>query len=392
MLASDGPLSSFRANLLPDKHYLTAGHLWGSSNQVVGTLKLILLALETDRVPILDSFDGSHHSEGAEAPWSQFYDLDRLSRTIDLPILEWYDVKTADSGEDEPLTCWHSSDWVPDGAEQSLHPWKIKPDFWPVPPEFNTGILASIKALAVLQSTEEQKGDDAKYFDGYRGRAEADGQTVPATRPDSQLLCFDQLFFECEGWFENGALTKPETDDRIDPGAVLWQHVGRHLHWNDDINALADEFLTATLGRAGGPFLAVHLRQGDFVWYNRVGDKAEAPFVDALEDVKRALAAKDWAARAPAWAGKWRKPLPVVFATDSDDPEYIAALEARGWHYLDHSAFRTAERFGGWYPSMLDLAVMSRAVGFVGTEKSTFSAITANRVISWQDGVARLTS
>ena len=365
VLASDGPLRSFRANLLPDKQYITAGHLWGSSNQVVGTLKLILLALQTDRVPILDSFDGSHHSEGPEAPWSQFYDLDRLSEQLNLPILEWHDVKTAAASEEERLTCWHASDWVPDGAEQSLTPWNIKPDFWPLPAEFNTGILASLKALAVLQSQQDQKGDEGTYFDSYRRRAEAEGQHVVAAKPDSQLLCFDQLFFECEGWFENGALTKPETDDRVDPGAVLWQDVGRHLHWNAELDALADEFLTETLGTATAPFLAVHLRQGDFVAYNRIGDKAEAPFVEALAAVEAELDAK---ARLKAkWSSaKRRKPLPVVFATDSEDPTYIAALETRGWHFLDHAKFKTAEQFGNWYPSMLDLAVMSRAVGFVG--------------------------
>ena len=80
----------------------------------------------------------------------------------------------------------------------------------------------------------------------------------------------------------------------------------------------------------------------------------------------------------------------MLVASDETDPAWWASVRARGWRTPDHAAARTAERLGRWYPVLLDAAMLSRAAGFVGTEGSTYSAVSGRRVASWQDGAVRM--
>ena len=50
---------------------------------------------------------------------------------------------------------------------------------------------------------------------------------------------------------------------------------------------------------------------------------------------------------------------------------------------------RTWERLGEWYPPLIDIVVQSYAIGFVGTEDSTFSLIGQRRVEDWNGGITR---
>ena len=296
---------------------------------------------------------------------STFYDLGRLSQAIDLPILEWQDIKQNDFSETESLVCWRT--YARDVSPTALRPFNIDVAFWPIPDstyDEELPTLSSLEALALKPLNTSNNG--GVTFDSLRATLGDRNRAVPSSLPDQHLLCFDQFFWILDGTFVNGRLHNNESIEEPSPRGRSWREVGRHLHYTAAFDRVRDEFLAAILGRTTQNYIAVHLRQGDFVWYSRVGDKAEAPFVSAVEEVQRELAGRHWAAGAPAWAGAWRKPLPVVFATDSTDPDYIAALKARGWYHLDHTKFKTVERFGGWQPSMLDLAVMSHASGFVG--------------------------
>ena len=42
------------------------------------------------------------------------------------------------------------------------------------------------------------------------------------------------------------------------------------------------------------------------------------------------------------------------------------------------------------YPVILDAAIQSAGMGFVGTDRSTFSVLSRRRVLDWQDGAARM--
>ena len=80
----------------------------------------------------------------------------------------------------------------------------------------------------------------------------------------------------------------------------------------------------------------------------------------------------------------------VLVASDETDPAWWADVRALGWRAADHVAARTEERLGRWYPVLLDAAMLSLAHGFVGTEGSTYSAVSGRRVASWRDGAVRM--
>lgn len=55
VLESDGPTDKFRDNLVPWRKYITSGHSFGSSNQILTHIKMITLAARLDRIPISQS-------------------------------------------------------------------------------------------------------------------------------------------------------------------------------------------------------------------------------------------------------------------------------------------------------------------------------------------------
>ena len=65
-------------------------------------------------------------------------------------------------------------------------------------------------------------------------------------------------------------------------------------------------------------------------------------------------------------------------------------LRAFGWNFINHTAERTEELYGAWYPVLIDKAVLSSAIGFVGTASSTLSVLNANRVEDWNQGIIRM--
>jgi hypothetical protein len=75
--------------------------------------------------------------------------------------------------------------------------------------------------------------------------------------------------------------------------------------------------------------------------------------------------------------------------SDEVSPQFWEEVRKEGWFYIDHTMERTLERFGEWYPPLIDVVAQSYAVGFVGTEDSTFSLLGQRRVESWNGGVTR---
>ncbi|CEQ42044.1 SPOSA6832_03817, partial [Sporobolomyces salmonicolor] len=186
----------------------------------------------------------------------------------------------------------------------------------------------------------------------------------------------------------------------------VWANVGRHLQFNSHVNHITDELLTALFGWRRKKFVAVHLRQGDFLTLGRASsamDEVVETFPAGVKQVQTALQARR----------KRSKELPVLFATDSGDPAFIAKLSKRGWIHINHIEFATTARFGGWSSGVLDSAILSRAEGFLGcdllslscgaremgltvlvcecrTRQSTFSSVAARRVESWNGGVTAI--
>jgi hypothetical protein len=75
---------------------------------------------------------------------------------------------------------------------------------------------------------------------------------------------------------------------------------------------------------------------------------------------------------------------------DETDPAFWKQMTDYGWDYLNHTAERTEERYGEWYPLLIDKVSLSLGSGFVGTVSSTFSTLNAWRVEDWNGGLSHL--
>ncbi len=98
--------------------------------------------------------------------------------------------------------------------------------------------------------------------------------------------------------------------------------------------------------------------------------------------------------------------------SDEKNETWWDDVKARGWAKMDHEELRTVERYGRWYalltlshpshfrrgadrlcyryPVILDAAIQSNGLGFVGTDLSTFSILSKRRVLDWHGGAARM--
>ena len=96
----------------------------------------------------------------------------------------------------------------------------------------------------------------------------------------------------------------------------------------------------------------------------------------------------------------------VIMTSDERDETWWDLVKAQGWYRLDHS--NTAAQYGRWfvllflfplmrtsppvvvrYPVIVDAVVQSKGMGFVGTDRSTFSIFARRRVEDWQRGATR---
>ena len=89
-------------------------------------------------------------------------------------------------------------------------------------------------------------------------------------------------------------------------------------------------------------------------------------------------------------ARRWVNAATVVVTSDEKDAGWWADVAARGWTRVDHKALGTEEEHGNWYPVVLDAVIQSMAVGFVGTDRSTFSHMARRRVADWNRGATRM--
>ena len=161
------------------------------------------------------------------------------------------------------------------------------------------------------------------------------------------------------------------------------------------------------------PYITVHIRRNDFEQYCPKGpvngDRSEGCFTsletwnEALESVRHDLI------NAQGMTPTEVSTLPILIF--SDEPKrttqwfmnrfhrpagtseaWWAAVDKLDWISIDHESpeINTQERWGYWYPILLDQVLMSHAVGFVGTEMSTFSLMAGKRVNGWWDGPVKM--
>jgi hypothetical protein len=90
--------------------------------------------------------------------------------------------------------------------------------------------------------------------------------------------------------------------------------------------------------------------------------------------------------------------------SDERDETWWDQVAELGWYMVDHS--ETVQNYGRWYvtvtryqnslltisryPVVVDAAIQSGGMGFVGTHMSTFSTLARRRVADWQQGSTRI--
>jgi len=201
-------------------------------------------------------------------------------------------------------------------------------------------------------------------------------QYVP---PDDHLICWDLLYFVAaqdmnEWWHE---------------WSPAWRFVGQYARWNKKLEGIARAYIQRALGVEESdtmpPYIAVHVRRGDFgVPCGDKPDECYPPFSDYERHVTEIIASLKL-------KGTTIPPHHVLVTSDERRTTWWAQVDALGWRYTDHALEKTEDRYGKWYPPLIDAVAQSMAVGFVGTDVSTMSMVAMKRVKDWNGGEVVLT-
>ncbi|GJN90509.1 hypothetical protein Rhopal_003520-T1 [Rhodotorula paludigena] len=426
-LREQEPQKALSRQLADDKEYITGMLFGGQSNQLLALLNLLYLGKELGRTVILPPFTAMHF-KGQHRPFHLVYDLPRFYAETAIPAAPFSFFKTpgAPDNEKEHVTCWSLMEKYTGAVnnhqvETGFNEHEVYTDFWAVPafPRSTENAVLDVDAvIAFLRNRTEQldwiettrrdllpqrgiaKGVDPAsvvpeenlkpFFDPLHG--------VPPT-DDEQLMCVDATFYV------GNSVPPPPYPQRVplDPWRVgkAWKKVGQHLHWIPEVQDFADDYLKRIFGvnRAADipPYISVHVRRGDFKNFHGNTFTPLQNYVDAVNAIRIKLQNRlDHPLSAEEREGKpalRRFDIPPsqyrVVATTDEEPgsELWGELDKLGWKVINHVEFRTQELLGEWYPSMLDGEILSRGQGFVGTQWSTFSMLSGNRVEYWQGGV-----
>lgn len=386
------PTAQFRDNLKPDVQYITSWPGAGWTNDVMTYINLIYLGFITDRVPVLPMFVPSHIVLGATAPvpavpFGDVFDVPRLRNLTGKSILEWREVKDIGSDAVDDIGCWNVWESVQynDHFPHDYHipydvstPGRLKldvsytktPSFIKLIPDFPHDNHATFWALAKTAFPDVLHN---KQFTANPLASRLNGVTLP---PDEQMLCYDYLYYVC-------ALEPYEYDKDYSPA---WRYVGQYLHWVEPIQKLANLYLNRAFGLPElgptPPYIAIHVRHYDFA-----GWCGDVPLNDCFASIP-IIARRVREVQEKIRIEKGITVDHIVMTSDETDQEWWKEVAEQGWSTPDHT--HTKEILGPWYPVLIDAAIQSGGVGFVGTDRSTMSIIAMKRAQAWQGAVTRL--
>ncbi|KAI0369986.1 hypothetical protein BV20DRAFT_996130 [Pilatotrama ljubarskyi] len=388
----EGPIATthFRDSLRNDTGYMTSFLSAGWTNDQITIGNLIYLALIAGRIPILPPFTSYIGSNSAPIPFSEIFDLPRMVSALNSPILEWHMVKDiershAENAKDE-IGCWNIwevDNMQSDGPRGSYSTVLLNldisytraPQSVKLIPNYEHDSHSTFWSLAKLAFPEGRAQVLANPSAHPIRPSESSKVMLP---PDEQLVCYDYLYYVC-------ALEPFEFERDYSP---MWREVMVHAHWTAPLEDLAKGYLRRLFrlpeNAAIPPYIAIHARRGDFLgWCGDVPkDDCFAPLSAFARRVREVQ--EEVRLRHGIYVSH------VIMTGDEKDPLWWSAVEERGWLRLDHAAERTAEQYGNWYPVILDAVVQSMSVGFVGTDRSTFSHMARRRVSDWNHGAVRL--
>ncbi|KAF7356995.1 hypothetical protein MVEN_01036100 [Mycena venus] len=392
-------LNSGLDNLRPDVQYITTWPGSGWTNDVLLYMNLLYLALITERVPVIPYFTPTH--VGGSAPtlaFGEVFDIPRLQKEIGARILEWHEVKDPQSDIVDTMGCWSVWQGVQSFNTESHFTsatmrLKLDVSYTPAPrwikmdPANDGDPHATFWALASLAFPETRASN-------LQTPAMSPIHSV-ALAPDEHMLCYDYLYYVgasnvCLVFLLLHILAVTEQisigqgyEWEADYGPA-WRFVGRHMHWTPELLEIADSYVRHALVTAPYEptpnYIAVHVRHGDF------GGWCDQPLKDCFAPLS-AIARRVEEVQEELWATKHVVVDRVIVTSDEQDPAWWDAVFELGWVRPDHS--RTVEVHGEWYPILVDAAIQSGALGFVGTDRSTVSVMARKRVQTWHGGAVR---
>ncbi|KAF7298640.1 hypothetical protein MIND_00811100 [Mycena indigotica] len=388
------PTRAFADNLRPDVQYITTWVHAGFTNDVIIFIHLLYLALLTQRVPIIPHFVPTHilgpetsqidGFSGPDLDFGEVFDLPRYSRLTNQAVLEWWQVKDRESDIVDPLGCWEAL--VTNKHHRRASPHRLKldvsyttaPNWTKISSDPHNPHLSFSALMALTFPTKRNQHLIPPTHSPLLNH------TLP---PNEHLFCFDNLYWVCE----------IEEHDLQYEWSAAWRLVGQHLHWTPQILSLSDDYLRHAFGLEATnapipPFIAVHVRRGDFADPNTCdkfpSEECYAPISFYHMRVKEM--------QAELLASNGVVVQHVLLMSDEQDETWWAQAQAayssEGWARASHVELQTVEKYGMWYPILIDSAMQTHrmVLGIVGTMSSTVSVISGKRIASWNEGTAPL--
>ncbi|KDR75121.1 hypothetical protein GALMADRAFT_249034 [Galerina marginata CBS 339.88] len=388
------PTRHFRDNLLEDKFYITATANAGFTNQFMSTVNMIYLGMITDRIPIIPPFGPDHHisHDAGMVPFGDIFNLSRATDAIHRPLLEWRDVKYLPSkdstvepkpSEREQIGCWssrHGNEPRPVRVKSIVDHLNLDISYTRAPTEARNNPSDGNDAFLVFSKL-------VRYIYPKRPLPPPNGVYTLMEKsplghellPDEHLTCFDFLYY---------LTSSPETYEWKFSWSPPWLWVATHFHFTDKLVEIVEGYLGRVFGAPKDdlpPFIAVHMRRGDFAQqcWDTPGDCLIPPstFEKKVASMRQELLETQ---------NKHVKE--VIIMSDETDPDFWEEIRELGWVHFDHTEEKTEQKYGQWYPPIIDIVAQSMAVGFIGTDDSTFSLVSARRVEDWHNGPTTMVS
>jgi len=194
--------------------------------------------------------------------------------------------------------------------------------------------------------------------------------------PDEHLACVDYLYYVC-------AHTSFEYEHDISPA---WRFVVKYFRWATRLQAIADGYLRRIFNvpehEPIPPYIAIHARRAnDFIVYCN-GQPKEDCF-PSIATYQRRIGEIQEETRERLGID----PQHVVMLSDEEDPAWWESIREVGWYSPDHVAEDTVNKYGRWYPVLIDAVMQSSGIGLIGMHGSTMSLLAGRRVQDWHNGV-----
>ncbi|KAJ7805164.1 hypothetical protein B0H14DRAFT_3771980 [Mycena olivaceomarginata] len=287
---------------------------------------------------------------------------------LGLPILEWRDVKEKDSEVLEDIGCWNVWESVQLNDKAPRHSSVIEklnldisytktPQWIKMIPNYEHDQHSTFWSLASLAFSEARNANLVPPLPSPQHRV-----SLP---PDEQLLCFDFLYYVA-------------AQENRSPA---WRFVGQHMRWTVTLERLTDD--TSGTRLVSAPMILYPPRD-DF--QNWCGEFTKEECFAPLSVIARRVDE----VKAEVLQQKGVAVNHVIITSDERDEAWWDQVVEVGWRTPDHAGLKTEERYGVWYPVLIDAVIHSRGSGFVGTSRSTFSILAARRVSSWNNGPVRM--